>query len=101
MKESLITRQDDSSSSSIWIHGKLARTEVWRAFVHTGQKGVIVVKYLINVRETSERVVEVEADSVIEAEKMVERHWKDGDIVLSAEDFKGVEVSLFQDNGLV
>ena len=45
----------------------------------------------VTIQETLERKIKVEASSWEEAEEMVQKGWKDGDFVLSADDFTGVE----------
>jgi len=47
---------------------------------------------LVNIREISERVVEV--DSIEEAEKK----WIDGEFMLNAKDFKDVEFTEYKSN---
>lgn len=49
------------------------------------------MKYYINIKETLERTVAVEADSLDNAYEKVEAAYKDCDIVLDADDFVGVE----------
>lgn len=43
------------------------------------------------LKETSEMRVTVEAESLEDAIQKVESSWKDGDYILDAEHFKGVE----------
>lgn len=51
----------------------------------------------INIRETLERVIDIEAGSAEEALLIAKARYDNGDIVLDSEDFKGVE---FYDMGL-
>lgn len=55
------------------------------------------MKYTINIRETLERVVEIESDSPEDALLIAKARYDKGDIVLDSEDFKGTE---FYDMGL-
>jgi len=49
-------------------------------------------KYKVIVEETLERTVEVEAESPDEAEAIVQKMYDNSEIVLSADDFYGVEI---------
>jgi hypothetical protein len=49
------------------------------------------MKYRIRIEEVLSRFVRVEADSHQEAEKKVEKMYKEGQVVLGAEDFLSVE----------
>lgn len=49
-----------------------------------------MAEFRIQIIETSARVVEVEADGLLEALTLVEEQWDNGDILLDAEDFCGV-----------
>lgn len=46
--------------------------------------------YTVTITETLQMSVEVEAPSRYEAEKIVERNWKDQEYILDADHFKGV-----------
>ena len=48
-------------------------------------------KFEVEITETLQRTVTVEATSQEEAERMVERSWRDGDYVLTDEDYVGVD----------
>lgn len=48
-------------------------------------------EFEVNITETLQKTITVEADSREEAERMAEDMWRDADIVLDAEDFTGVE----------
>lgn len=50
------------------------------------------MKYEVEITETLQRMVEVEAASVENAERQVRTAYRAGDIVLDAEDCTGVEV---------
>ena len=50
------------------------------------------MKYTINIRETLEREVEVDAGSAEEALLIAKTRYDNGDIVLDSEDFMGVEI---------
>ncbi|MFQ7013252.1 MAG: DpnD/PcfM family protein [Faecalibacterium sp.] len=46
-------------------------------------------KFEVEITETLQRTVTVEAASQEEAERMVDRGWRDGDYVLTDEDYVG------------
>jgi hypothetical protein len=46
--------------------------------------------YKVTITETLQMTVEVEAPSRHEAERLVEKRWKDSDYILDADHFKGV-----------
>ena len=48
-------------------------------------------KFDVEITETLQRTVTVEAASQEEAERMVDRGWSDGDYVLTDEDYVGVD----------
>lgn len=48
-------------------------------------------KYYVLVRETLERVIEVEAENEDRATCIAERKYRNGEFILSAEDFVDVE----------
>ena len=48
-------------------------------------------KFEVEITETLQRTVTVEAASQEEAERMVDRGWRDGDYVLTDEDYMGVD----------
>lgn len=48
-------------------------------------------EFVINIRETLEMQVCVEASTLEEAQKTVEKRWKNGDYILDGEHFSGVE----------
>lgn len=48
-------------------------------------------EYEVNIRETLETSVVVEAASREEAEAIAERNWKNGEYILDADNFQGVE----------
>ena len=47
-------------------------------------------QYDVRIRETLERVVKVEADSMAQAKLLAERNYYRSDYVLDASDYKGV-----------
>ena len=47
--------------------------------------------YEVNIRETLEMKVSIQAASREEAERLAEQRWKSGDYILDAEHFTGVE----------
>jgi hypothetical protein len=49
------------------------------------------MKYLIEIVETLSREIEIEADTAEEAKKAVSQLYGKEEIVLTADDFKGVE----------
>lgn len=54
-------------------------------------------EFVVTITETLEKTVIVEADSKDDALQIAEDMWKDGDIILDAESFTGVEYQ--SDNG--
>lgn len=48
-------------------------------------------EFRINIKETLEMQVTIEADTIEEALKIAEERWKDGCFILDGEHFKGVE----------
>lgn len=48
------------------------------------------MKYLIEVEETLTKTVSIEAQDIDEAQNIAEKQYKDGIIVLSADDFSGI-----------
>lgn len=50
-------------------------------------------EFRINIKETLEMQVTIEADTVEEALKIAEERWKDGCYIIDAEHFTGVEYS--------
>lgn len=48
-------------------------------------------EFAINIKETLERQVTIEADTVEEALKTAEERWKDGCYIIDADYFTGVE----------
>ena len=46
--------------------------------------------YKVNITETLQKTVEVEANSRTEAEQLVSGKWRNGDFILDAECFTGV-----------
>ena len=49
-------------------------------------------KYNIVITETLKRIVEVEAQSLAEAVRIVDGQYRNSDIVLTADDFTGYEI---------
>ena len=52
------------------------------------------MKYSVEVKETLSRLVEVEAESMNEAREITEKLYRNEEIVLTADDFKGVDISV-------
>lgn len=52
--------------------------------------------FKVNIRETLERVVEVEASDDSEAIRKVKEQYYTGDIVLTSEDYVDTELSIFE-----
>lgn len=50
-----------------------------------------MAKYVILIKETLERVVEVEAESVDDATYIAKKQWRRGDHILDSGDFTDVE----------
>lgn len=55
------------------------------------------MKYMVEITETLSRVVVIDADDGDDAVDIVERAYSNEDIVLDAEDFKDVEISIFDE----
>ncbi len=51
--------------------------------------------YQIEITETLQKAVEIEADSTEEAITLARKEWKNGDILLDADDFVSVEFMPF------
>ncbi len=56
-------------------------------------------KYKVLIRETLAKTVEIEAESIIDAMKKVEKKWVDSEIVLTADDFYGAEMTAASNDG--
>ena len=54
-------------------------------------------KYQIQITETLQRVVEVEANSYDEAEDKVNEDYRNGDIVLDYNDYQDTEIERYGD----
>ena len=54
-------------------------------------------KFTVEVRETLSRLVEVEAESEVEALRQVENDYRRMEIVLGPEDFVGEDISIYED----
>lgn len=52
--------------------------------------------YQVEITETSQRVVEIEAESEEEAIELVNQQYKDGEIVIEYNDYKGYEIGIFK-----
>jgi hypothetical protein len=48
-------------------------------------------KYKVTITETSRMVVEVEADSLADAEEIAEDKWNNGEYILDADNFCGAD----------
>lgn len=48
-------------------------------------------KYQVTITETLEKSVEVEAETQEQAQQIVSRAWKDGEYILDADSFTGVD----------
>ena len=53
--------------------------------------GKLMAGYKVEIMETLRHVVEVEAGSQKMAEQIVNDRWKDGEYILNADNFAGVE----------
>ena len=51
-------------------------------------------RYTVNIIETLQMEVEVEADTADAAKSLVEREWKDGTYILGADHFKQVKFTV-------
>lgn len=56
-------------------------------------KGVKKMKYKVRITEVLVKVIDVEAKSYEEAEQMVHYAYKNGDIILTADDWESTEYS--------
>lgn len=54
------------------------------------------MEYLVNIRETLEKQVRIEADDANEALRLSEKNWKDACYILDSECFTGVEYSVIE-----
>lgn len=52
--------------------------------------------YKVEITETSQRVEEVEAESEEEAIDIVEEQYRNGEIVIEYNDYKGYEIDIFK-----
>lgn len=52
------------------------------------------MKYLVEITETLQKQIEVEAESEQEAEDIVKSHYKSGAVELAAEDIKEITVTV-------
>lgn len=52
--------------------------------------------YQVEITETSQRVEEVEAESEEEAIDIVEEQYRNGEIVIEYNDYKGYEIDIFK-----
>lgn len=55
-------------------------------------------EYEITITETLSQTVTVEAENEQQAKRIVSERWKNGDYILDAEHFKGVEFSAKRNN---
>ena len=53
-------------------------------------------KYTIEITETLTRLVSIEAEDKYEAERIVREKYKNGEIVLDADDFQDYETSIYE-----
>lgn len=53
-------------------------------------------KYTIEITETLTRLVNIEAETEYEAERIMREKYKNGEIVLDADDFVGYEAHIFE-----
>jgi len=53
-------------------------------------------KYTIEITETLTRLVSIEAEDKYEAERIVREKYKNGEIVLDADDFQDYETSIYR-----
>ena len=53
-------------------------------------------KYTIEITETLTRLVIIEAENPDEAERLVREKYKNGEIVLDADDFQDYETSIYE-----
>ena len=55
------------------------------------------MKYKIEITETFQKVVEIEADSYEKAFRKVWNDYLDGNIVLAADDYKGFDIAEYKE----
>ncbi|VJD16410.1 DpnD protein [Streptococcus pneumoniae] len=53
-------------------------------------------KYTVEITETLPRLVSIEAEDKYEAERLVREKYKNGEIVLDADDFQGYATSRYE-----
>ena len=53
-------------------------------------------KYTIELTETLTRLVSIEAEDKYEAERIVREKYKNGEIVLDADDFQDYDTSIYE-----
>ena len=53
-------------------------------------------RYTIEIIETLTRLVSIEADDEFEAERIVREKYKNGEIVLDADDFQDYDTSIYE-----
>lgn len=51
-------------------------------------------EYVVRIKETLQMTVTVEAATAADARDIVERRWKDGDYILDADHFQGVDFTV-------
>ena len=56
-----------------------------------------MAKFKVEITETLQRIVEVEAETLSEAFGSVEDMWKGNEIILTADDFTNVEFSEYEE----
>lgn len=54
------------------------------------------MKYKFCITETLQRVVEIEAENECKAQKLIDKQYKEGQVILDAEDYKTTQVELMK-----
>ena len=54
-------------------------------------------KYEVEIKEELSRVIEIEAESYVEALEIAESKYKSGEIVLDESDYKGVKINPYDE----
>ncbi len=64
----------------------------------TDKKQIVYKKFSVTITETLKMVVEVEAQNQQQAEQIVSDRWKNGEYILDADNFFGVEFTATENN---
>ena len=75
------------------ITGFEAFTQKWTPYFYAGKEVGPMGNYDVQIHETLEMIVSVEAANMNMAKKIVEQKWRDSEYVLDSSHFKGVSIS--------